>query len=72
MRAAYIAVSKPRRGDTWRSKVLQRVVLGKRHGVVVVQTDGVNRITSIEHMELHVFKRWASRASYQGKVRDDS
>jgi hypothetical protein len=62
----------PRRGDYWVSKVLQRVVLGKKHGVVVVQTDGVNRTTSIEHMELHVFKRWASRASYQGKVRDDS
>jgi hypothetical protein len=59
MRTPCIAVNKPRRGDTWRSKVLQRVVLGKRHGVVIVETSGGNRMTSIEHMELHRFRRWA-------------
>ena len=62
MRTAYIAVNKPRRGDTWRTKVLQRVVLGKRHGVVVVETSGGGRCTSIEYMELHRFSRWAMGA----------
>ena len=62
MRAAYIAVSKPRRGDTWRSKVLQRVVLGKRHGVVIVETSGGGRQTAVEYMELHRFSRWAMGA----------
>ena len=62
MRAAYIAVNQPRRGDAWRTKVLQRVVLGKRHGVVIVETSGGNRMTSIEYMELHRFSRWAMGA----------
>lgn len=61
-------VDSPMRGDHWVSKVLRRVVLGKRRGVVVVQTSGGNRTTSIEHMELHVFKRWSSRAVYQGRI----
>ena len=61
-------VDSPMRGDHWVSKVLRRVVLGKRRGVVVVQTSGGNRPTSIEHMELHVFKRWSSRAVYQGRI----
>ena len=62
MSTAYIAVNKPRRGDTWRTKVLQRVVLGKRHGVVVVETSGGGRCTAIEYMELHRFSRWAMGA----------
>lgn len=59
MRAAYIAASKPRRGDSWRSKVLQRVVLRNRHGVVIVETSGGGRQTAVEYMELHRFRRWA-------------
>jgi len=62
MRESYIAVNQPRRGDVWKSKVLQRVVLGKRHGIVVVETSGGNRMTSIEYMELHRFSRWAMGA----------
>lgn len=62
MRAAYIAVNQPRRGDRWKSKVLRRVVLGKRHGVVVVETSGGGRQTAIEYMELHRFSRWAMGA----------
>lgn len=62
MREPYIAVNSPRRGDTWRSKVLQRVVLGKRHGVVIVETSGGGRQTAVEYMELHRFSRWAMGA----------
>lgn len=62
MREPYIAVNQPRRGDTWRSKVLQRVVLGKRHGVVIVETSGGGRQTAVEYMELHRFSRWAMGA----------
>jgi hypothetical protein len=58
MRRAYIAV----RGDVWKSKILQRVVLGKRHGVVVVETSGGGRQTAVEYMELHRFSRWAMGA----------
>ena len=58
MRRAYIAV----RGDVWKSKILQRVVLGKRHGVVVVETSGGGRQTAVEYMELHRFRRWAMGA----------
>lgn len=62
MREPYIAVNQPRRGDVWKTKVLQRVVLGKRHGVVIVETSGGNRMTSVEYMELHRFSRWAMGA----------
>ena len=68
-RKAYIAVVKPRRGDVWKSKVLRRIVMGKRHGVVVVETSGGGRMTTIEYMELHKFTKWAMGAELLGTAR---
>lgn len=68
-RKAYIAVVKPRRGDVWQSKVLRRIVMGKRHGVVIVETSGGGRMTTYEHMELHKFTKWALGAELLGIAR---
>lgn len=63
MRTQAEAAANPRRGDVWCTKVLRRVVLGKRHGAVVVETSGDGRTTAVESLDRQYFQHWARKAT---------
>ena len=66
MRSKEEALAKPRARDMWRTVVLTRTVIKKKQSFVGVKTEGNGRQTTIELMELFVFRRWAKGAQYVG------
>ena len=66
MRTKADALEKPRKGDSYKTVVLKRTVIQKKRSFVGVKTEGNGRQTTVELMELFIFRRWAANAKYLG------
>lgn len=66
MRTKAEAIQSPRARDQWKTVVLRRTVISKKRSFVAIKTEGRGRMTTIELMELFIFRRWAEGAEYMG------
>jgi len=66
MRTKAEAIENPRSRDMWSTIMLRRTIIKKKQSFVGVKTEGNGRQTTIELMELFVFRRWAKGAEYVG------
>jgi len=66
MRTKAEAIENPPSRDMWSTIMLRRTIIKKKQSCVGVKTEGNGRQTTIELMELFVFRRWAKGAEYVG------